>query len=243
VMVAVGPAALKATHAVSTTIPIVAIDFESDPVASGYVASLGRPRGNVTGTFLDHADIAGKWLQFLREAVPTLTRIAAVWDATTPADQLHAVTKAAKALDMQLSPLRGSDASGLRQRLCRRDEEPCSGCNHLVFTARIVEWPKARAALERRTPTRNFNVPRNNDGWVSHVVRAEPLRWVAPSRVVRWPDSSGRESGRSADRTPESVRADHQPQDREGARPHDPALAATASGSGARVKLRATHEM
>jgi putative ABC transport system substrate-binding protein len=105
VMVAVGPAALKATHAVSTTIPVVAIDFESDPVASGYVASLGRPRGNVTGTFLDHADIAGKWLQFLREAVPTLTRIAAVWDATTPADQLHALTKAAKALDMQLSPL------------------------------------------------------------------------------------------------------------------------------------------
>jgi hypothetical protein len=61
-------AAIKAT----TTIPIIGIDLESDPVANGWVASIGRPGGNLTGLFLDLPELSGKQIEFLKEAVPTL---------------------------------------------------------------------------------------------------------------------------------------------------------------------------
>jgi putative tryptophan/tyrosine transport system substrate-binding protein len=57
VIIAIGPAVLKAAKRATATLPIVAIDFESDPVAAGFVASLARPGGNVTGAFLDQAEL------------------------------------------------------------------------------------------------------------------------------------------------------------------------------------------
>ena len=54
-------AAAKATR----SIPIVAVDLESDPIAEGFAASLARPGGNVTGLFLDFPELGGKWLQLL----------------------------------------------------------------------------------------------------------------------------------------------------------------------------------
>ena len=74
-------AAAKATR----TIPIVAVDLESDPLATGLVTSLARPGGNVTGLFLDFPELAGKWLELIREAVPGLTRVAVLWDPATGA--------------------------------------------------------------------------------------------------------------------------------------------------------------
>ncbi len=50
----------RAAAAATKTIPIIAIDMESDPVANGWVASLARPGGNVTGFFLDLPDLSGK---------------------------------------------------------------------------------------------------------------------------------------------------------------------------------------
>jgi ABC-type uncharacterized transport system substrate-binding protein len=64
-----GPAALKAAKARRVTVPIVAIDFESDPVAAGFAASLARPGGNITGTFLDQAELSGKWLELWSHAI------------------------------------------------------------------------------------------------------------------------------------------------------------------------------
>jgi ABC-type uncharacterized transport system substrate-binding protein len=98
VIVAIGPFALRAAVKATERIPVVAIDFETDPVAEGFAVSLARPGRNVTGTFLDHAELSGKWLQFLKEAVPTLSRVAVVWDASTPVHQLLAIQVAAKAL-------------------------------------------------------------------------------------------------------------------------------------------------
>jgi putative ABC transport system substrate-binding protein len=83
---------------VTATVPIVAIDLETDPVAAGYVTSLARPGGNVTGVFLDQAELSGKWLDLIREAVPGLSRVAVLRDAATPLHQLHAIQAAAKKL-------------------------------------------------------------------------------------------------------------------------------------------------
>jgi len=76
VIIAVGPAVLKAAKSATATVPIVAIDFESDPVAAGFVASIARPGGNVTGTFLDQAELTGKWLELLNETIRKLARVA-----------------------------------------------------------------------------------------------------------------------------------------------------------------------
>jgi hypothetical protein len=75
---------------------------ESDPVASGYVASLAHPGGNLTGLFLDAPTLCGKWLQQIGDIVPNVTRIAALWDATTGTYQLDAIKAAAttKSIDL-----------------------------------------------------------------------------------------------------------------------------------------------
>ena len=72
-IVAVAPAAVQAAAGATKSIPVIAIDLESDPVASGFVRSLARPGGNVTGVFLDFPDFSAKCLQLLIETVPTLS--------------------------------------------------------------------------------------------------------------------------------------------------------------------------
>jgi putative ABC transport system substrate-binding protein len=79
------------------TIPIVANDLENDPVAMGYIASLARPGGNLTGQFLDAPTICGKWLQLIGELVPNLRKVAVLWDSLTGPHQRDAFAAAAKA--------------------------------------------------------------------------------------------------------------------------------------------------
>jgi putative tryptophan/tyrosine transport system substrate-binding protein len=76
VIVCTGPAGVRAVKAATATLPIVVMDPETDPVASGAVATLARPGGNLTGIFLDQAGLSGKWLELLRDAVPKLSRAA-----------------------------------------------------------------------------------------------------------------------------------------------------------------------
>ena len=76
VILAVNPEALAAASAATTSIPIVGIDLESDPLAKGYVKSLARPGGNLTGMFLDLPELSGKQVGLLKEIVPRLSRLA-----------------------------------------------------------------------------------------------------------------------------------------------------------------------
>jgi putative tryptophan/tyrosine transport system substrate-binding protein len=100
-IVAAAPPAVQAAKSATTSIPVIAIDLESDPVASGLVASLAHPGGNVTGVFLDHPDFSTKCLQLLIEAVPTLAGVGVLWDPSTGLLQLGAV-KADNAIDLSV---------------------------------------------------------------------------------------------------------------------------------------------
>ena len=96
------PAALAAKDA-TTTIPIVMLGV-GDPVGSGLVASLARPGGNVTGVTSLSIDLVGKQLEFLKNVLPTVSRVAILWNPTTP---VHALTlleaeMAAQRLGVQL---------------------------------------------------------------------------------------------------------------------------------------------
>ena len=99
VLIVVGPAAVKAAIAATRTTAIVAVDLESDPVEAGWMKSLSRPGGNVTGLFLDLTGMSVKWLQLLREAVPGVRDIALVWDPATGGAQLAATRAAAGKFD------------------------------------------------------------------------------------------------------------------------------------------------
>ena len=104
-ILAVAPAGVRAAARATTSIPIVAVDLESDPVAAGFATGLARPGGNVTGLFLDVPELSGKWIEVLREAVPKLTRLAVLWDPSTGPNLLRGAEAAARTLRMQLIAL------------------------------------------------------------------------------------------------------------------------------------------
>src|SRR5262245_37466710 len=82
VIFASNPYAIQAATKATKTVPIIGVDLESDPVASGLVNSVARPGGNFTGFFLDIPELGGKQIQLLMEAVPAVSRLAVLWDAT-----------------------------------------------------------------------------------------------------------------------------------------------------------------
>jgi putative ABC transport system substrate-binding protein len=75
----------------------VGVDLETDPVDAGWVKSLARPGGNVTGFFLDMPELGGKLLQFLGEAIPRIQRVAVLWDVQLASTQFKATESAAQA--------------------------------------------------------------------------------------------------------------------------------------------------
>ena len=119
ILVATARPSIEAARAATTDLPIVANDLESDPVASGYVASLAHPGGNLTGLFLDAPTLCGKWLQQIGDIVPNVTRIAALWDATTGTYQLDAIKAAAKTKSIDLLVMEFRDSAGLETALDR----------------------------------------------------------------------------------------------------------------------------
>ena len=117
ILVAIARPSIEAARAATTDLPIVANDLESDPVSSGYVASLARPGGNLTGLFLDAPTLCGKWLQQISDIVPNVKKIAVLWDATTGTYQLDAITAAVKANSIDMSVMEFRDSTGLEEAL------------------------------------------------------------------------------------------------------------------------------
>jgi putative ABC transport system substrate-binding protein len=104
VIVASGSAAIRAARDATTTIPIVLLGG-FDPVAQGFVASLARPAGNITGIMIAPGGaLAGKRLELLKEAVPRATRIAFLTrDDPAIRLQLEEAEKAASSLGVKLA--------------------------------------------------------------------------------------------------------------------------------------------
>jgi putative ABC transport system substrate-binding protein len=90
VIVAIASGSLEAARHATHTIPIVALDLESDPIAIGAVQSLNRPGGNVTGVFFDAPEIASKWIQIIREMVPRISRAGLLFDLHLDQTQVKA---------------------------------------------------------------------------------------------------------------------------------------------------------
>jgi len=103
IIVTAGPAVTRAAKEATVTIPIV-MTFDNDPVGNGFVASLARPSGNITGLSTLAPELSGKQLELLKETAPRLSRVAVLRTSTVPgyAQVLKEMEPAAGALGVQL---------------------------------------------------------------------------------------------------------------------------------------------
>jgi len=106
VIVTAGPADTRTAKEATSAIPIV-MTQDPDPVASGFVASLARPGGNITGLSMLVPELSGKQVELLKETVPKVSRVAVLGTSTQPgqAQVLREMDLAAGALKMKLQYL------------------------------------------------------------------------------------------------------------------------------------------
>jgi len=109
-VIVAAPGALDAAREATKTIPIVAASL-NDPVAEGLITSLARPGGNITGPGWSTAELGGKRLELLKEAIPRLSRVALLWNPTNEGAQLQLqeAQSAARKLRVTLQPLEVRD--------------------------------------------------------------------------------------------------------------------------------------
>jgi putative ABC transport system substrate-binding protein len=153
-IVAAAPAAVQAASGATTSIPVIAIDLESDPVASGFVRSLARPGGNVTGVFLDFPDFSAKCLQLLIESVPTLSGVGVLWDPTTGSLQLKTVQEAARGFGISAQVFEARRAADIAEAFYVLDRSRIQGLL-LLSSPLIAGNPQlvADIAIRRNLPT------------------------------------------------------------------------------------------
>ena len=106
VIVSAGPPPTRAAKEATATIPIV-MAMDTDPVGMGFVTSLARPGGNITGLSTLLPEIGGKRLELLKEIIPKLSRVAVLGTSTSPtyAPSMREIELAAKPLKVQVQHL------------------------------------------------------------------------------------------------------------------------------------------
>ncbi|MBI3106618.1 MAG: ABC transporter substrate-binding protein [Candidatus Rokubacteria bacterium] len=116
VIVTAGTPASLAVKKAITSIPLVMIAV-GDPVATGIVASLARPGGNITGLSSIAQELEGKRLELLKEVVPNVSHVAVLWNSASPiqAIQERATQAAAEALHMKVLSLGVRNEEGLEK--------------------------------------------------------------------------------------------------------------------------------
>jgi len=118
IVAAGGGATIQAAKNATKTIPIVMVGGGIDPVEAGFVQSLARPGGNVTGLTLLDRELGGKRLELLKEAVPKVARVAVLYEPAVPASVLDVkgvLPVSARALGLTIQPWEVRDADGLEK--------------------------------------------------------------------------------------------------------------------------------
>ena len=133
----VAPFAKQAT----STIPIVMIT-SADPVQGGLVASLARPGGNVTGVTFVSSELAGKRLQFLKEAVPAVARVAVLSNPDHPDDELRATQAAGRSLGVHIQSLEVRRRDDIEGAIALAHRERMEAV--IVVSSRLMTLNRAR---------------------------------------------------------------------------------------------------
>jgi putative ABC transport system substrate-binding protein len=156
VIVAAGDPAIDAARRATSTIPIVMV-AAGDPVQAGFVASLARPGGNITGmTFLTR-ELAAKRLEILKEIVPTASRVAILWNPDNPGGlaDFNATQAAATLLKLNLQSREVRTVLEFEGAFQSMADERAQGIVVLTdpLTATRAGKPIAELAAKHRLPT------------------------------------------------------------------------------------------
>ena len=116
VILAAASPAVAALQEATRTVPIVFAQV-SDPVGSGFVESLARPAGNITGFAASEFGVSAKWLELLKEVAPGVTRVAVLRDLTIGIGYLAAIQAVAPALGVELTPIGLRDAHEIERAM------------------------------------------------------------------------------------------------------------------------------
>jgi ABC-type uncharacterized transport system substrate-binding protein len=147
--------AARAAKQATTSIPIV-MAAADDPVRTGLVASLARPGGNITGLSNFGPDLSGKRLELLKEAVPTLSRLAVLWNAADSGMTLRfkQMEVAALALGQTMYPLGVHDATQVDSALAAMTQERPDALFVITDVLTARHWARiAEFAATHQLPT------------------------------------------------------------------------------------------
>jgi len=128
VILASATPATAALQQATRTVPIVFAQV-ADPISAGFVASLAKPGGNITGfTNFDYT-MAAKWLELLKEIAPNVTRVGVIRDPTVTVSigQLAAINSVAPSFGVEVSPLGGVDAGDIERTVTEFARGPNGG--------------------------------------------------------------------------------------------------------------------
>jgi putative tryptophan/tyrosine transport system substrate-binding protein len=154
VIFAASPYAILAAMRATSTIPIVAVDLESDPITSGWAQSLARPGRQLTGLFLDLPELGGKQIELLRDAVPTFSYLAVLWDSAIGAVQFRATEAAGRAAGVTLLSLPIQHVEDVTEAFARVEREQVHAMVILSSPLLLRQRSQiADLALKARLPT------------------------------------------------------------------------------------------
>jgi len=178
VIVSIGGRQLEALLAETRTIPII-FTMVSDPVASGYAASLAHPGGNATGIGVNEAPLAGKWLELLKEIAPRMTRalVIKLADAQTQQLLVDSIAAAARSFGLPLSVASVQEPADYDRELATFASEPGGGVVALSSPLLGVHYRRVHAlAAQHRLPVvYNYPLYARGGGLISYGPDQVPL--------------------------------------------------------------------
>jgi putative tryptophan/tyrosine transport system substrate-binding protein len=137
VILAAATPSVQALQQATRTVPIV-FAIVADPVGAGFVDSLARPGGNVTGFTPFEYGISGKWLELLKEVVPRVTRVAVLRDLTIGLAQLGAIQSVASSLGVELTPIGVGDPGQIERTVAAFARSSNGGLIVTASTSAII---------------------------------------------------------------------------------------------------------
>ena len=212
----------RALQQETTTIPIVFVNV-SDPVGSGFAASVARPGGNITGFTNVEASLGGKWVEVLKEINPRIARIAVVFDPrTSPGGgsfYMRLIQDVARSVAVEVVAAPFHDDADIQRNMESFARTPNGGVVVLPDTAtnnyrKSIIDQAARSRLPAVYPYRFFAEEGGLASYGIDVVDAYRQAAGYVDRILR-----GERPGELPVHRPDQVRAGDQSQDRQGSRP------------------------
>jgi putative ABC transport system substrate-binding protein len=227
---------VQAAMAATKTIPIV-FTTGSDPVAAGFVPSLGRPRGNITGITMMGVELVAKRLELLHELFPGAARIALLVNPNNPditRDVILHTQDAARRFGLEIVVVEATTEREIESSIATAVQQQAAALSigndpYLSSHSRLIAFLALRHAL----PTMAFTREYVSAGIL--MSRQQSDGQPSTRRGVCWPHSQGRQAGEPSCRPADQVRAVHQPDHGKGSRHYVSAQPACRRRRGDRI--------